>query len=242
MRWISAGAVLNSCSWTIVTTAQLGMGLQLAPTQEHLVQMTALMRSAAQLSSFFVLPACGALSDWVGRKPVLVARSCIVFLFSGLVALSPSYPVFLLHRFVSNFTHHLTDAMTHAAVADLYQGQQLASATAGLKSQMGLAMLAGPALGGRLAERSFSLCFALSSLCGLANVALFGVGMSETRDETAVGSSQRGAFTKVSPLSFLALFRTRTLAKLTLALGVSEMCDGTHRSMHGLHTSMCFYT
>ena len=90
MRWVAAGAMLNSTSWTIVTTAQLGLGLQLAPSRDNLVQMTALMRSAAQLTAFFTLPACGALSDWVGRKPILVVRSFIVFFFSGLVALRPS--------------------------------------------------------------------------------------------------------------------------------------------------------
>lgn len=127
----------------------------------------------------------------------------------------------------SNFTHQLSDAMTHAAVADLYQGQQLASATAGLNSQMGVAMLAGPALGGRLAERSFVACFAISALCGVVNVAVFGLGMSETRDAAAI-SSRRGAMNKaVNPVSFLKLFRTVPLAKFTLALGISEMCDGT---------------
>ena len=101
LRWISAGAMLNSASWTIVTSAQLGLGLRLAPSRDHLVQMTALVRSAAQFASFFVLPACGALSDKVGRKPLLVARSSIVFVFGGLVVLRPSsYRVFLLHRFI----------------------------------------------------------------------------------------------------------------------------------------------
>lgn len=128
----------------------------------------------------------------------------------------------------SNFTHHLSDAMMHAAVADLYQGQQLASATAGLKSLMGVAMLAGPALGGRLAEHSFAICFAISALCGLANVVVFGVGMRETRDAAAVDRSQRGSVRKaVNPISFLKLFRSRSMAKLTLAMGISEMCDGT---------------
>jgi hypothetical protein len=113
-------------------------------------------------------------------------------------------------------------------VADLYQGQKLASATAALKSQMGVAMLVGPALGGRLAERSFVMCFAISALCGLVNLAVFGLGMHETRDAAAVSSSQHGAMNKaVNPVSFLKLFRTRPLAKLTLALGISEMCEGT---------------
>ncbi len=101
LRWIGVGAMLNSASWTIVTAAQLGLGLRLAPSRDHLVQMTALVRSAAQFASFFLLPACGALSDKVGRKPILVARSSIVFVFGGLVALRPSsYHVFLLHRFM----------------------------------------------------------------------------------------------------------------------------------------------
>ena len=118
--------------------------------------------------------------------------------------------------------------MTQAAVADLYQGQQLASATAVLKSQMGVAMLVGPAVGGRLAERSFVICFAISSLCGLIDMAIFGLGMSETRDAAAVRSSRRGAMSEaVNPISFLKLFRTKPLAKLTLAMGISEMCDGT---------------
>ena len=93
---------------------------------------------------------------------------------------------------------------------------------------MGVAMLAGPALGGRLAERSFVMCFAISALCGLVNVAVFGLCMHETRDAAAVSKSRRGAMNMaVNPVSFLKLFRTSPLAKLTLALGISEMCDGT---------------
>lgn len=85
MRVVSVGAVANMCSWTVVSTAQLALGLQLAPSRAHLVQMTALMRSLAQLGAFFFLPACGALSDWIGRKPLLMARALIVCLVSGLV-------------------------------------------------------------------------------------------------------------------------------------------------------------
>ena len=226
MRWISVGAMINSLSWTVVTTAQLGLGAQLAPSRGHLVQMTALMRSAAQLTAFFCLPACGALSDRVGRRPVLVVRSFIVFLFSGLIFLRPrSYAMFLTHRFISNLTHHLTDATTNACVADLFQGQRLAGATASLRSQMGVAMLAGPALGGRIAEISFPLCFGISALCGLLNILVFGF-VPETRDRAA--TSDKGRLRAVNPVSFLALFRGgRTLATLTLAVGISEMCDGT---------------
>jgi hypothetical protein len=89
-----------------------------------------------------------------------------------------------------------------------------------------IAMLAGPALGGSLAEYKFALCFAISSLCGLVSMALFGIGMSETRDNAAASKHSAGA-SLPHPVSFVKLFRTKTMAKLTLAMGISEMCDGT---------------
>ena len=78
-RYISLGGFVNSLSWTVVTTAQIGMGLELAPSREHLVQMTALARSAAQLAAFFVLPALGSLSAKVkGAEVCTFAGSSFV--------------------------------------------------------------------------------------------------------------------------------------------------------------------
>ena len=226
---IGVGGLINSFSWTVVTTAQLGMGLRLAPSQDHLVQMTALARSTAQLTAFFVLPALGNLSDTVGRKPLLVARSCVVFVFSGLVAVAPSYKLFLLHRLVSNLTHHLVDATVQASMADLYQGKALASAISTLRSHMAIAMLAGPASGGWLAERSFRLCFALSAMCGLVNALLYALVLPETMERNEASESQpHRSYSSVNPISFLKLFgRGRALATLTVATALSEMCDGT---------------
>ena len=90
-------------------------------------------------------------------------------------------------------------------------------------------MLAGPAVGGRLAERSAPLCFLISSGLGAFNILLLGLSLPETRDRSAVGGgSVVSKLQAVNPVSFLKLFRAgRPLAKLTLACGISEMCDGT---------------
>ena len=93
---------------------------------------------------------------------------------------------------------------------------------------MGVAMLAGPALGGWLAERSFRLCFALSALCGLFNAALYTLCLSETLDRSKQGGASGSKQASVNPIAFLQLFcRGKALAKLTLTTALSEMCDGT---------------
>ena len=68
---------------------------------------------------------------------------------------------------------------------------------------MGVAMLAGPALGGRIAEISFPLCFGISALCGLLNILVFGF-VPETRDRAATSDKGRLRAVKIDPSGLVA--------------------------------------
>eukprot|EP01048_Picozoa_sp_COSAG05_P019494 COSAG05_NODE_3069_length_2359_cov_2.105310_1_plen_266_part_00 len=236
-RWHSIGQFLNGCTWTVCATASTGISRQLAPSQAHLLQMMSAISSVSGVAQFFLLPMCGALSDVVGRRAVLMTRGLVSTVFTLMMALRPSYPVFLLYRLMGSLTWYLTDTALQASLADVFEGEELAAATARTRSTMGIAMLLGPIVGGWLAERSFRACFALSSLAAMLSFLTYALGFKETLQRAArepggtthPRQSQRIGLGSANPFQFVKLFTNgRSLVLLTLASCSSEMCDGTH--------------
>ena len=232
LRWHSIGQFLNGCTWTVCATASTGMSMQLAPSQAHLLRMMSMVASVSGVAQFFLLPVCGAVSDVVGRRVVLMARAVSSAVFTSMMALKPSYSVFLLYRLMGSLTWFLTDTALQASLADVFEGAELAAATAKTRSTMGVAMLLGPLVGGWLAQRSFRACFALSACAAVVSFFAYALGLRETLQHT--GEEKRRRLGQVelaaaNPLAFVKLFtKGRSLILLTLVSCLSEMCDGTY--------------
>ena len=219
MRYLSLGQFLNSCTWTVTQTAQTGFGLQLAPSAAALLAAMAAVRSFSSAAEFLLLPICGAVSDSLGRKPVMLARALVSTVFPALIASFPSYKLFIGHRLISILTWRLTETAQQASLADVYEGQELAVAMAKCRSQMGVAMLIGPLIGGWLSERSFRACYILSAAFGAINTLMYVVCFRETLGARgrASGAQPDGKdssggrvgvdFSSANPLGFLKLFR-----------------------------------
>ena len=167
LRWLSVGGFANANIWSLINTAQTGIGLQLAPSRGHLLAMMSTIITISAAGQFLLLPLCGKLCDTVGRRPVLMARGVCTTIFPLALALRPSYPIFCIARLLQNMTSPFYRTAVDAALADVFEGQALAVASAKVESAQGLAMLIGPLVGGALAERSFRLCYALSGCAGL---------------------------------------------------------------------------
>ena len=159
-------AFLNAASWSVCQTANLAIGVQLAPSRAALLTAMSFVMTASSTMQFFTLPLAGALSDRFGRKPLLLARQLSTSLMNCMLALRPSYALFLLARTAAMFSYHIGDTAQSAALADVSEGRQLAVSMARMRTMMGMAMLVGPAAGGRLAEYSLRLCIGLGGVIG----------------------------------------------------------------------------
>lgn len=260
-RWLGVGQFVNSCTWTVVTTAQTGLGLQLAPSRAALLATMSAISSLSAAAQFLLLPFCGALSDALGRKPVMIVRALASTIFPALLASFPSYKLFICHRAISMLTWHLTESAQQAALADVFEGPELAVAMAKCRSQMGIAMLVGPLIGGWLSERSFRACYMLSASCGAVNTLLYATLFRETLGSRAACQTSAGVggssaimttttkqgsnrhvarkidYSSANPLGFLKLFRNgRALTWLAIVSTISEACDGTYESAFHLRT------
>lgn len=234
LRWLCIGSFINASCSAVLSTAQTGLGLALAPSRAALLARMSMLVGASALGQVLLLPLCGRINDSCGRKPVMIGRSAFTFVFAGLLALRPSYGLLSFWRGCSNFSWMMWQTSVNASLADVFEGQELAVAISKIELYQGLAMLVGPIIGGRLAERSFRACFALSSCCGATNVLLYTCGLRETlhrrpHDDGHSSSSGGKKRPSLSPLGFLQLFTSgRELAMLTLAWTVSETCEGTY--------------
>jgi MFS family permease len=249
LHWLCLGSFINASCSAVLSTAQTGLGLTLAPSRAALLARMSMLVGVSALGQVLLLPLCGRINDTFGRKPVMLGRSAFTFVFAGLLALRPSYGLLSFWRGCSNFSWMMWQTSVHASLADVFEGQDLAVAVSKVELYQGLAMLVGPIIGGRLAEWDFLACFALSSCCGAANVLVYSFGLEETllrrqhsNDPDGSSSSEetKGALiselprgglpqASLSPLGFLRLFVSgRQLAMLTVAWTVSEMCEGTY--------------
>ena len=233
MRWLSVCAFLNACTWSVSSTAQTGLGMQLAPSRAHLLAMMSALVSVSAVLQFVLLPVAGKVSDTFGRKAMMLFRSAIMCVFPATLALRPSYAVFCAQRLMTNMTWSLDKAAVDAMLADMFESEALASASARVMSQSGAAMLLLPMIGGRLAERSFSLCYGCSSIFSLLKglVEIFCLqetkGLGLRKQESS--AKDVGWAAAINPFGFLRLFRSgRELACLALASAISDFADGTY--------------
>jgi hypothetical protein len=241
----------------VTTTAQMGLGRQLAPSPEALLTMMSRLVSLSAALQFVLLPLTGKVSDTVGRKPIMLVRYLCSGTFALLLALRPNYLTLCVARMMQNMTWQLNQTAVDASLADLFEGEALATASSQIMSQSGVAMLFGPLLGGRLASYSFGLCYGLSSLAGFTGAAVVMFGLTETlgsrdgdRGEggASAGKQQpavRSWSEALNPLGFTRLLTSgRPLACLTLASTLSDVCDGTYEidRHYGIDTAGMSFT
>ena len=128
VRWLSVCAFLNACTWSVSSTAQTGLGMQLAPSRAHLLAMMSALVSLSAVLQFVLLPVAGKISDTFGRKATMLVRSVVMCAFPATLALRPSYVVFCAQRLITNMTYPINQAANDAMLADMFEGEALASA------------------------------------------------------------------------------------------------------------------
>ena len=119
---------------------------------------------------FFTAPVLGALSDKVGRRPIVLLSNFGLSLDYVVMALAPTVPWLLVGRVISGITA-ASIPTSFAYVADVTPPEKRAAAFGMLGAGFGLGFVVGPALGGSLGGHDPRLPFwvacALSGLNGL---------------------------------------------------------------------------
>ncbi len=128
-----------------------------------------ILAAVASMVEFVFAPFWGAVSDRMGRKPVLLIGLSGYFVSTFLMGLVDKYYLLLLVRAASGLLSSATLSSSMAYVSDVTTEDDRASGLGVLGSAMGLGVIIGPGFGGLLGTESLSLPFFVSS--GLTLVA-----------------------------------------------------------------------
>jgi DHA1 family tetracycline resistance protein-like MFS transporter len=182
---------------------------------------------------FLCAPALGALSDRVGRRPVLLAGIGGLAVMFLVPALTSSLWVLLASRIVGGmFAANL--AVAQAYIADVTPPDKRAAAFGKLGAVFGLGFMLGPALGGVLAEASLRLPFFVAAALAAVNF-LYGLLVLPE----SVPHERRGRFepARANPFSSLAaLARLRGVGALVTVIALMGLAQFL------LHTTWPLYT
>ncbi len=124
--------------------------------------------SVYALMQFFAAPVLGALSDWHGRRRVILIALAGATLDFVVLALAPSLAVLFIARMVGGMTAGLL-ATANAYVADVTAPTQRASAFGMIGAAFGIGFVLGPLTGGYLAAVDLRAPFWAAAACAAAN-------------------------------------------------------------------------
>jgi len=117
---------------------------------------------------FFFTPVQGALSDWIGRRPVILASNLGLGLDFLLMSLVNTLPLLFIGRIISGITA-ASFSTANAYLADVTPPEKRAQAFGMLGMAFGIGFVVAPAIGGFLGEINLRLPFWVAVVLCLAN-------------------------------------------------------------------------
>lgn len=119
-----------------------------------------------------LLPA-GVLIDRLGRRPVLVAGPLLIAIFSGIAAITGSFPLFLAAEVMVGVGNSFWQLAREIAAVDVIQPHLRGRMMSGFHGMTAVGMAVGPLLGGIVTDVfQFRAVFWVYSLMGLATLAI----------------------------------------------------------------------
>jgi multidrug resistance protein len=141
-------------------------------------------------AQFLFTPVLGALSDRIGRRPIILVSLLIEAAGFALTALAGTLPLLLVARFIGGLgASNIGSAQ--AVVADVTAPKDRARGMGMVGAAIGLGFVVGPALGGVLAGFGPTVPFWAALVVALLNALLVLIFLPETRGKRPV--AVRGA-------------------------------------------------
>jgi DHA1 family tetracycline resistance protein-like MFS transporter len=187
------------------------------------------------LTQFISMPVLGALSDQIGRKPILLVSNFGQALSNLLTAFAPGFWVLLLSRILSGAVSAV-GSTANAYVADSEPVETRAQKFGLLGAAFGLGFILGPAIGGYLGQIELRLPFLVAAgLCTLNG--LFGLIMLK---ESLLRENRRpfrwNSANPISSIRFLA--SNQKILKLAVIRGLCDFAQVVYPStfvLYGLY-------
>lgn len=189
------------------------------------------------LMQFLCAPAMGALSDQVGRKPLLILSLFGATLSYLMMALSPSLTWLFVARALAGVAGASLTVAT-AYIADVSTAKNRAQNFGLLGAAFGLGFIFGPALGGLLGNLDLRLPFfvaaAVSGINGL-------YGLLAVPESLKPENRRRFTLAQANPFSWIGLLRRYPVVMgLAITLLLSHLAQNSLHSVWVLFTSFQF--
>ncbi|WP_254821808.1 MFS transporter [Haloglomus halophilum] len=159
------------------------------------VARVGLLMAAFTAPSIVAIPLVGALSDRVGRKPVLAAGLALFAVAGGAASFTADFRVVVGLRLVQGIGYCGIGPVLIASVGDLYAGEREATAQGLRFATVGLSLALFPVVAGVLVTRGFQLPFLLFFLGLPVALVVLLVFEEPTRAGAGGGGGGRGGGT-----------------------------------------------
>lgn len=142
--------MLTTAGMTVVLPVLPFVVLRYVPDQGHLAIWVGVLETVNALCAFLFAPFLGALSDRIGRRPIIIVAAFGAALGYALFGVGGSIWILLLGRIIQGATAGDLPAL-FAYLADITPPEQRAKRFGLLGALSGIGTMIGPALGGLLA-------------------------------------------------------------------------------------------
>ncbi|UOD28673.1 MFS transporter [Massilia violaceinigra] len=189
------------------------------------------------LMQFIFMPMLGAISDRVGRRPVMLysmAGMCLNFLFT---AWAPNLAFLFIGRVIGGMSS-ASMSVASAYASDVSTPETRAKSFGKVGAAFGLGFICGPALGGMLGEINLQLPFYVAAALCAANFVYGYIAVPES-----LPLSRRSAFTiaKINPFtSLLKLVRRSDIRAVVIVFALTSFAQMMLQSTWVLYTTFRF--
>jgi len=195
------------------------------------------MATVFGLLQFLCMPALGALSDRVGRRPVLLysmAGMCLNFL---ITAWAPSLAWLFVGRIIGGMSS-ASMSVAAAYASDISTHEDRAKSFGKIGAAFGLGFICGPMLGGLLGEGDVRLPFYVAAALSAANLVY---GYLMVPESLAPGAREPLRLKRLNPFSaLLRLVRRRDIRGLVVTIVLTTFAQMMLNSTWVLYTTFRF--
>jgi MFS transporter, DHA1 family, tetracycline resistance protein len=220
----------------IVPVMPLLVGQFFAGRDEQALWFGALAATFGVLQ-FLFMPALGALSDRIGRRPVLLysmAGMCINFL---ITAWAPSMAWLFVGRIIGGMSS-ASMSVAAAYASDISTKENRAKSFGKIGAAFGLGFICGPVIGGLLGNDNLHLPFYVAAALGAANLVYGYVAVPESLPP---GARAPFAWARLNPLAaLLRLVRRKDIRGLVIVIALVTFGQMMLQSTWVLYTTFRF--